>query len=340
MKRLMGALAMTAALTTAPLAHATPEDEATVKTIVESVGLFADRHEFDALEKLYADEFMLDYSSLSGAPAEMKSPTALMTEWAGVLPGFDRTRHALSDVAATIDGDQATATANVEAGHWVDSAYWQVGGHYDYELERQSDGWKITSMTFTLEDETGSRDVFGPAIEAATATPVPYIQRQRTRQAVLDFLTGLETKDMDKVNSVWAEDAVQDMPYVPEGWNHQVIGKEALIAQYAGWPEVSGDAVFTDTLIFYPMQDPQTVYVEFKGEVEVGEGRVGEAEVLEDELRAVGEVRLALRSLPLAVGDGLDLEPPHLFHLVLGRGRGGLGDGLRDFQFEDVHGGL
>ena len=260
---------MTATLSAAPLAHATPEDEATIKTIVESVGLLADRHEFDALEKLYADEFLLDYSSLSGVPAEIKSPQALMTEWAGVLPGFDRTRHALSDVSASVEGDQAAATASVTAGHWIDGAYWQVDGHYNYQLERQSSGWKITSMTFSLEDETGSRDVFGPAIEAATADPVPYIQRQQTRQAVLDFLNGLETKDMDKVNSVWADDAVQDMPYVPKGWDHQVIGKEALIAQYAGWPEVSGDADFTDNLIFYPMQDPQTVYVEFKGEVEV-----------------------------------------------------------------------
>ncbi len=260
---------MTATLTTAPLAHATPEDEATIKTIVESVGLLADRHEFDALEKLYADEFMLNYSSLSGAPAEMKSPTALMSEWASVLPGFDRTRHALSDVKATIDGDQATAAANVEAGHWIDGAYWQVDGHYDYQLERQAGVWKITSMTFSLEDETGSRDVFGPAIEAATVNPAPYIQRQQTRQAVLDFLTGLEDKDMEKVNSVWADDAVQHMPYVPDGWAHEVIGKEALIAQYAGWPEAAGEATFTDELIFYPMADPQTVYVEFKGVVEI-----------------------------------------------------------------------
>lgn len=269
MNRFIGALAMTLTLTTAPLAHATPEDEATIKTIVESVGLLADRHEFDALEKLYADEVLLDYSSLSGVPAELKSPQALMTEWAGVLPGFDRTRHALSDVAAEIDGTHATATANVEAGHWVDGAYWQVDGHYDYQLQRRAEGWKITSMTFTLEGETGSRDVFRPAIAAATANPPAYIQRQQTRQAVLDFLIGLETKDMDKVNSVWAADAVQDMPYVPEGWNHQVIGKEALIAQYAGWPDASGQATFTDTLIFYPMQDPQTVYVEFTGEVEI-----------------------------------------------------------------------
>ena len=269
MKCLISPLAMSAILITGPLAYAAPEDEATITTIVESVGVFADQHEFEALEKLYADEFLLDYSSLSGMPAEVKSPQALMTEWASVLPGFDRTRHALSDVVVIIKGDQATATANVEAGHWIDGAYWQVDGYYDYQLERQSGMWKITSMTFLLEEESGFRGVFGQAVKAAMASPAPYIQRQQTRQTVLDFLTGLETKDMDKVNSIWAEDAVQDMPYVPVGWDHQVIGKEALITQYEGWPDVSGQASFTDGLIFYPMQDPQTVYVEFKGEVEI-----------------------------------------------------------------------
>jgi len=269
MKHLFGALAMTAVLTTSPLAHATPEDEAAIKTIVESVATLADRHEFEALEKLYADELMLDYSSLNGAAAELKSPQALMLEWAGVLPGFDRTRHSLSDVSTQVDGDQASATAKVEAGHWIDGAYWQVDGQYDYLLERQTGAWKITSMTFTLEHETGSRDVFGPAIEAAAANPAPYVLRQQTRQAVIDFLTGLEQKDMEKVNSVWADDAVQDMPYVPEGWAHQVVGKDGLIAQYAGWPEAAGQANFTDELIFYPMADPQTVYVEFKGVVEI-----------------------------------------------------------------------
>ena len=86
---------------------------------------------------------------------------------------------------------------------------------------------------------------------------------------MLEFLTGLENKDMEKVNGVWAEDAVQHMPYVPEGWSHNVVGKPQLIEQYAGWPDVAGEANFTDQLIFYPMSDPQTVYVEFQGEVEV-----------------------------------------------------------------------
>ena len=252
-----------------PNALASSEDEAAVKSVVESVAAFADRGEFEALERLYAPEVLVDYSSLSGAPAELKSAAALMTEWASVLPGFDRTRHALSDVTAKVDGNTATASARVVADHWVGGAHWQVSGRYSYELGEFEAGWQITSMTFTLQDEVGSRDVFGPASAAAVAEPAPYIQRQQTRQVVLDFLHGLEEKDMDKVNGVWAEDAVQHMPYVPEGWSTQVVGRDALIAQYGQWPEVSGQANFTDNLVFYPMLDAQTVFVEYNGVVEI-----------------------------------------------------------------------
>ncbi len=269
MKSLLGALTMTLALTPLPQALAETADEAAVKTIVESVGVFADRHEFSALEKLYADEVLIDYSSLNGEAPEIKSPQSLMTEWASVLPGFDRTRHALSSIRSTVDGASATATADVSAGHWINASHWQVDGTYTYALRKVSDQWKITSMTFTVTGEEGSRDVFGPAIEAATAQPADYILRQQTRAAIRQFLEGLEEKDMSKVNSVWAEDAVQHMPYVPEGLPDRVVGRDALVAQYENWPETAASARFTEDLVIYPLQDPQMAYAEFQGEVEV-----------------------------------------------------------------------
>ena len=148
-------------------------DHAAVTTIVESVGALADRGEFDALARLFASEFTLDYSSLNEQPAATRTPADLMAEWASVLPGFDRTRHALSDIVVDVSGATATARANVVASHWIGEGFWQVSGHYDYKLANTDRGWAITSMTFTLEDETGSRDVFGPAIEAAQHTTLP-----------------------------------------------------------------------------------------------------------------------------------------------------------------------
>ncbi len=74
---------------------------------------------------------------------------------------------------------------------------------------------------------------------------------------------------MEKFASVWAEDAVQDMPFSPAGFPKRVSGKENLIAHYSAWPENSGAADFTSQLVFYPMQDPEMIFAEFKWAVDI-----------------------------------------------------------------------
>ena len=142
-------------------------DTAAVSSVVESVAVLADRAEFDALARLFADEFMLDYSSLNGQPAGFRKPLDLMMEWAAVLPGFDRTRHVLSDIIVNITGNTATAGAGVIASHWIGTHFWQVEGRYEYKLSKTGGGWQIPSMVFVLDNEQGSREVFGPAMAAA-----------------------------------------------------------------------------------------------------------------------------------------------------------------------------
>ena len=46
-------------------------------------------------------------------------------------------------------------------------------------------------------------------------------------------------------------------------------GKDKLVELYSGWPQITGEADFTSDLVFYPMQDPETVFAEFKGDVAV-----------------------------------------------------------------------
>lgn len=265
----MGVLIMTiATASAAPVQTQTP-DVAQIKTIVESVAILADSGNFESLEKLFAEEIHLDYSSLSGDQPQLKSPRTLMTEWASVLPGFDRTRHALSNIVVTQDGNSATATADVVADHYFKQQHWQVRGDYHYRLVKLGQRWEITTLTFNLRDEKGSRDIFGPVLEQAKANPPAYIVREQTATAVRAFLTSLETKDMDTFAGLWADDAVQHMPYSPKGHPKQVVGKDNIVKLYAGWPQNSGKADFTSHLVFHPMQDPETVFVEFKGDVAV-----------------------------------------------------------------------
>ena len=249
--------------------HAISPDQAAITTVIQSVATLADRHDYDALATLYADEVRLDYTSVAGGGPEVVSATEIMNRWARFLPGFDRIHHAVSDVEVTVDGDHANATAHVVADHWLGKMHSQVHGDYTYELARQDCDWRITAHRFTMTGGEENRDILGLATEAAKAHPVAWTQRQQARKVVLDFLTGLEAKDMARVNGVWADDAVQDMPYAPEGFPKRVVGKEALIRQYAAWPQNSGKARFTDEIVFYPTRDPNIVITEFHGLSEI-----------------------------------------------------------------------
>lgn len=249
--------------------HAPLQDEAAVRTVVEGVAVLADRGEFDALERLYGDDVTVDYRSLTGGDVERKSATQLMTEWASLLPGFDRTRHALSDITVEVDGDTASATAVVQADHYVDALHWQVSGIYRYTLERQDGSWKITAHIFESTDESGTRDAIEAALRRAAEHPSSYLVRQQTMGAVRAVLTSLEDKDMDAFAELWAEDAVQEMPYSPDGFPKRVEGKAAVIEHYAAWPENSRDADFTSRLVFHPTLDPHVVFAEWEGRVDI-----------------------------------------------------------------------
>lgn len=48
-----------------------------------------------------------------------------------------------------------------------------------------------------------------------------------------------------------------------------MVGKENILKHYAAWPENSGAADFTSELVFYPMTDPEMVFTEFKGNVDI-----------------------------------------------------------------------
>lgn len=264
-----GAFIMTLATNPSNSLSVTTLDEAAIQTIVESVATLADRSDFESLEKLYAEEVEVDYTSAFGGEIELKSSQALMTQWASSLPGFDRTRHQISNIKTEVKGNQATATADVTADHYLKDLFWQIAGSYEYGLVKEDGQWTIDKMTFISESEEGSRDIINKAVEKATINPSTYIQRQQTKQAVIDFLTSLEDKDMNKFAELWAEDAVQDMPFSPKGFPKRVEGKANLIEHYAPWSEISGKANFTDKLVFYPMQDSTMVFAEWRGDVEI-----------------------------------------------------------------------
>jgi ketosteroid isomerase-like protein len=78
----------------------------------------------------------------------------------------------------------------------------------------------------------------------------------------------LSAKDIDAWADLWAEDAVQDMPFSPVGFPARVEGRDALITHYAALPDATGRMVFVDR-VTWPMLDPNVVLMEYRGEIEI-----------------------------------------------------------------------
>lgn len=150
-------------------AATTPAEEAKVAAVISAVAIYADNRDFAALEDFFAPETLIDYTSLWGGEAQRFTPPALMAAWSGLLPGFDATRHQLSDIEVKIGGDHANATAKVTASHWLDDATWTVSGAYGYVLVRSGSQWRVSAMTFHLAHESGDRSLVRKAAEKVTA---------------------------------------------------------------------------------------------------------------------------------------------------------------------------
>lgn len=142
-------------------------ETARVVTTVSSITLAADLLDFELARRALDATVRVDYSSLWGGEAVDLTPDALLTGWRGLLPGFDATRHRLSDVTAVVDGETATATAGVDATHWLDGATWRVIGTYAWALVKRDGRWLVTAMTLVLTGEEGDRGLVARAGERA-----------------------------------------------------------------------------------------------------------------------------------------------------------------------------
>ena len=139
------------------------EDIAQIQSVIQAIGILADLGEFAAMCHLYDDESSADYSSLWGNEPRKGTPSSMATGWSGFIPGFDTTRHDISIDSVSVAGDVATASAHVQANHWLDGDFWGISGIYDVGLTKKNERWLISTWTFTLEEEVGSRDLVDEA---------------------------------------------------------------------------------------------------------------------------------------------------------------------------------
>jgi hypothetical protein len=132
------------------------EDKAAIVDVLTRYATGIDFKDWAMFRSCWTDEVDLDY----GEVGHFTDPDAFTELFAQVHNPMGPTYHRLSNFVVATDGDAATARTYVHAVLMVtpgDNAGWvDVVGHYDDELVRGADGWRIRRrVTHTSRMLTG-----------------------------------------------------------------------------------------------------------------------------------------------------------------------------------------
>lgn len=139
------------------------EDRLAIIELIGRLSLAIDAKDWDAMGQLFTDTVYHDRTSLTGGDPYTASVAQFVEGWRQTLQGMDAVHHQITNHVISLEGDEATCTANMQGTHVLANAsggpMWTVGGRHLYELRRTPDGWRISGLTFTLQWATGNMHI-------------------------------------------------------------------------------------------------------------------------------------------------------------------------------------
>jgi hypothetical protein len=131
-----------------------------ITNVVTAIFTGTDGRDWQKVEKSFADKVLLDYTSMTGGAPATLSPQEITAAWKTLLPGFDSTKHQLSNFQVKQTGENADFTNDVRAVHYLQvegkQDSWIVKGHYSFQLKKINNEWKVTAMKFIKEEISGN----------------------------------------------------------------------------------------------------------------------------------------------------------------------------------------
>jgi len=131
-----------------------------VRETVTGVTHDIDQRRWQSLRARFADTVIVDYTSLFGGEVQTQNGDDLVNGWCELLTPLSATQHLLGPICVRIRDRTATATCHVRGYHHAKglpgAEEWMVAGHYEFELERDSNGWKIHGIKFQSFYQTGN----------------------------------------------------------------------------------------------------------------------------------------------------------------------------------------
>lgn len=128
-----------------------------------------DTKDFELLHQVFDAQVETDFTSFGGKPVKCSR-----AEWVDTVRktvgNLDATQHLLGNHQHRIDGDRAHMISYLQAFHRFTGGRggsdYTIGGHYDIDLVRTAEGWRINRYTLNTTWQTGNRDIIREAARA------------------------------------------------------------------------------------------------------------------------------------------------------------------------------
>ena len=114
-------------------------------------------------EEVFADEVLLDMTSLGALKAEKMTAQQICDEWAKGFEGLDAIHHQAGNYIIDINGPSAEVKAYARATHYKkdtsNGSTREFVGSYDFTLNKTGGNWQLVSFRFNVKYMEGNLDL-------------------------------------------------------------------------------------------------------------------------------------------------------------------------------------
>lgn len=128
-----------------------------------------DTRDWALYRSIFADHVAIDFTSYN--PTSVAAEMAADDWVANLIPlftGLDATQHTMTNPLVDIDGDTARCRMYMQAVHMFTEdpePEFTIGGYYDDQLVRTTNGWRLNAVTLTVTWRRGNPDIMRRARE-------------------------------------------------------------------------------------------------------------------------------------------------------------------------------
>ena len=128
-------------------------DRAALSDVLHNYAAGVDMRDWSLFRSCFTDDLEADFTGV--LPGNVcHGADKWVAAAAKLIEPLAATQHIITNHAHLIDGDKATSRAYLQAQHMQKDGssveqHYLIGGYYDYDMVRTSEGWKIKKYSLT-----------------------------------------------------------------------------------------------------------------------------------------------------------------------------------------------